>query len=423
MAPPQLAGDAPRADVVHPVEIDLRVVLGVEAHRPARHRLDRRLGQLVHRHEPLQGDERLDALSGSLGERHRVLVGLGASDQAPGLQPGDHLALGLGDGQPPKRLRGLVGDPPVLADHRGLGEAVAAADLEVVGVVGGRDLQRARPELGPDVIVGDDLQLAPDERQDRRLADHPPVAIILRIDRDRGVGEHRLGADGGNRDRARAARQRVVDVVERVADVARLDLQVGDRRARPRVPVDHVAIAIDAPLLIQGDEHPEHGPGVGVVEREALGRVVRRGAEALELGDHRPAVLRAPFPHPLHERLAAELLARRALGDHLALDLGLGGDAGVVGPEDPFRAAPSHSLVADERVLDRPVQRMAQVQHAGDVGRRDRDRVVLGRGARRLGVKQSGLQPLREDPGLHLGGVVAGLLLQLGHERRECRSG
>ena len=43
---------------------------------------------------------------------------------------------------------------------------------------------------------------------------------------DRDVGEHRLGADCGDRDRARARRERVIDVVEGVGDLAVLDLEV-----------------------------------------------------------------------------------------------------------------------------------------------------------------------------------------------------
>ena len=58
---------------------------------------------------------------------------------------------------------------PVLADHRDLLEPVLSPDLEVVGVVARRDLERAGAELRIDVVVRDDRQPPPDERQDRRL--------------------------------------------------------------------------------------------------------------------------------------------------------------------------------------------------------------------------------------------------------------
>ena len=123
-----------------------------------------------------------------------------------------------------------------------------------LGSCAGRDLQRAGAELGLHVRVGDDLQPPPDERQERRLPHQARVAVVVGMDRDRRVGEHRLGPDGGDRDGAAAALERVVDPVERVGDLALLDLEVGDRRARARVPVDHVVVAVDQALVVEVDE-------------------------------------------------------------------------------------------------------------------------------------------------------------------------
>ena len=174
---------------------------------------------------------------------------------------------------------------PVLADDADLVEVVAAADLEVVGVVAGRDLQRAGAEVGLDVVVGDDRQVAPDEGQHRRAADEVAVALVVGVHRDRGVGQHRLRAHGGDHDLARAVLERIGDVEERVGDLAVLDLEVGDRRARPRVPVDQVVVAVDEVLVVEVDEDLHHRAHVGVVEREALVVVVHRRAEPLELLD------------------------------------------------------------------------------------------------------------------------------------------
>ena len=114
-----------------------------------------------------------------------------------------------------------------------------------------------------------------------------------------------------------------------------------------------------------------------------------------------------PAPNALDERLADELLARRALGLELLLDLALGRDPRVVGAEDPLGALPEHPVEADQRVLDRAVEGVAHVQRARDVRRRDGDRVVLRRGALRLGVEEPALQPAPHDPGLDLPGLEA----------------
>ena len=183
-----------------------------------------------------------------------------------------------------------------------------AADLEVVGVVAGGDLQRPGAELGVDVLVGDDRQAAADQRQHAVLPDQVAVALVVRVDGDRGVGQHRLRAH-------RRHGQHPVDALDRVVD--RVEGVRRPRGSRPRgrrspsatgVPVDHVVIAVDVALLEEGDEDAVDSGDVALVEGEALALVVAGGAEALVLLDDPRAVLLLPVPDPLLECLSAELV-------------------------------------------------------------------------------------------------------------------
>ena len=249
--PPELARDAPGPDLPHPVEVDALPLRRGDPHLVALDHLDRGLRQLVHAAEPLQRDQRLDPLAGAVREGDRVDVGLLGAQPALLAQRGDHRLLRLGGGHPGEALARLLGHPPVRADHADLLEPVPAADLEVVGVVAGGDLQRPGAELGVDVLVGDDRQAAADQRQHAVLADQVGVALVVGVDRDRGVGEHRLRAHRGDGQHPVGALDRVVDRVERVLDLAVLDLEVGDRRVRARVPVDHVVVAVDVALVVE----------------------------------------------------------------------------------------------------------------------------------------------------------------------------
>jgi hypothetical protein len=316
------------------------------------------------------------------------------------------------DLEPREARSGRGRHPPVLAYDGHLLEAVATADLEVAGVVAGSDLQRARAEVGLHVGVGDDLEPAAHERKDHGLAHEARVAGVVGVHGHRRVGEHRLRSHGGDGYRPRSRLERVVDGVQRVLHLALLHLEVRDRRARARVPVDHVVVAVHEAALEQADEHVGDRTRVGGVHREALVGVVGRDPEAAQLLHDRGAVLIAPAPHALDERLAADLLAARALRAELLLDLDLGGDAGVVRAEDPLRAPAAHAREADERVLDGAVQRVPHVEGARHVGRRDRDGEAGARVALGLGVEDAGLVPAREHRSLDLLGVVAGALLQ-----------
>ncbi len=225
-----------------------------------------------------------------------------------GSQRRDHRRARFHHGQAREALARLGGHAPVLADHRDLVEFVAQADLEVVGVVRGGDLQLAGAEVPLDVLVGDDRQVASDQRQDRRAPDQLAVALVVWVDRHRGVAQHRLGAHRGDR-HAPPALDVVANRVQRVGLAALLDLQVGDRRARAGVPVDDVAVAVDEALLVQRHEHRDHRAVVVLVEGEALFGVVARGPQPLELLDDRVPVVLAPLP-----RRAARTPRARAPG-------------------------------------------------------------------------------------------------------------
>ena len=89
----------------------------------------------------------------------------------------------------------------------------------------------------------------------------------------------------------------------------------------------------------------------------------------------------------------------------LPLDHHLGGDAGVIGARLPQHVAAVHAPVAAEDVLQRVVERMAHMQIAGDVRRRNDDAEGLRRPPGRVGrpgtrrsfpkARKRGLRPRR----------------------------
>ena len=353
-------------------------------------RRDHAFGQRLDVDIPLVGQPRLD--------HHLAAVAKGGGDDAVldldqralGLQPRDHCR----SRREPIEPEQVVGDKVVLrladmrlaiehVEHPGWLETGALADLEIVEVMARRDLHRAASELRIGMLVGDDRDQPPGDRQPHLLAEQCGVARVLGMHRDRHVGEHRLGPGGSDLDRARAVCQRIAQGPELARDFLGLDLEIADRGAQLGVPVDEPLVAIDAPALVQLDEGVEHGLRKALVHGEALVRPVAGRAEAAQLaGDLAPA-LRFPLPHLGHEFVAGEVGALLLLLGELALDHHLGGDPGMVGADHPQGVAALHPRAANEDVLQRDVERMADVQAARDVGRRHDDRIGLGRRARR----------------------------------------
>src|SRR5262249_49529428 len=143
-----------------------------------------------------------------------------------------------------------------------------------------------------------------DRRQANAAADERAVPVIVRMDGDGGVAEHRLRPRRRHLDRAAAVSERIAELVEHAVGGGVLDLEIGECRTAARTPIDQIAIAVDQPLLVEPDEYLAHGAGEPLVHGEALARPIARHAEALELHDDRAARGIAPAPHALDERLA-----------------------------------------------------------------------------------------------------------------------
>ena len=277
----------------------------------------------------------------------------------------------------------------------------------------GGDLERAGAELDVNVVVGNDRQPASDQGQNAVLTDQVAVALVLRIHGDRGVGHHRLRTDGGDGQHPVASLDRVIDRIEVIRNFLVYDFEIGDRRLRTGIPVDHVMVAVDVALLVKRGEDLADRTGVSVIEREAFALVIDRGTQPLVLLADRTAELFLPLPDPLGEGFAADLVATDPLRLEPLLDHRLGRDARMVHAEDPERVPAAHPVHPDQGVLHRAVEGVTHVEHAGHVRRRDRDRVVLVGGAGRLGMEVAAFKPLGKDPRLGLAGLPAGGLFQL----------
>ena len=403
MAPPELAGDAPVAHAVHPVEIRFGEAVRHELDLAVFHNADGFLRQRLHLHEPLVARKRL----------HIVMAAGARADIVDARLDGHEIALLLEllhDG-----LAGLVavhavplvaaGDLAVAVEHQVLRQIVAQADLKVVGVVAGRDLHAAGAELHIGVLIADDGDLAPDERERERFADHVLIARVLGVHRNGGVAEHRLGTGRGDLHAAGTVRQRIADMPEEAVLLHVFDLNVGKGGLAVRTPVDDTLAAVDISLFVQAAERLAHGLGALLVHREALALPVARRAERFELLHDAVAVVLLPVPHTVQELFAAEIEARETLLAELGLHLGLRGDAGVVNARQPQRAVPAHALPADEHVLDRLIERVTQMELAGDVRGRDHDgerllvRVTLS-------VEPAAVRPVAVDLAFHLLGII-----------------
>ena len=303
-----------------------------------------------------------------------VPVRLALLDETALLRPGEHTFTRVLLPAACEVAGGLVHQPVRTDDHR-LGKSVVAADLEVEDVVPGRDLERAGSELAVDPLVCDHRDPVLAVRNDHLAPDRVAIARIVRVHRHGDVGEDRRGPDRRDRDAVVpvAVRIRVADRHERVVELLVHHFEVGDRRLMERAPVHDAVRAVYPSLAPEPNEEGHDGAHVLVVHREALARVVEGGAEAAVLAHDRAARFLEPVPRSLDECLAAEVVSRQTLLRERFLDDVLRRDAGMVVSRLPEGVETAHPVPADQDVLQRAVQRVAEVQLTRDVGRRHAD--------------------------------------------------
>ena len=370
VAPPELAGDAPIADVLHPVEVRLFKALGDEDQFPVLRHLDGGLGQGLHLHKPLGGDEGLDVIVAAVAGAHIVLERLDLDQQAELFQFLHH-GFAAGFARHARELAGVFVHGAIVVEYADDGQVVALGDLEVVGVVRRGHLHRAGAELEVGVVVGDDGDLAIHERQGDGLAHHVLVALVGGVDAHAGIAQHGLRAGGGDDDVA--VRAGIADVPEVGILLHILHFRVGKGGLAGGAPVDDARAAVDEALFVEAHEGLAHGAAEALVHGEALARPVAGDAQFAQLADDAAAVFLLPRPGALEELFAADVLLGDALGLEGLDHLDLGGDGGVVRARHPEGRVALHAVVADEYILRHLIQRVAHVELAGDVRRRHDD--------------------------------------------------
>ena len=418
MAPPELARDAPRLDVLHPAEELLAPALGHELHAAVARRRDRRLGELLGVGVPLLGQERLDRHAAAIAVGHGVGVRLDLVDAGPAASMSATIFLRASKRSRPRYFSGALS-----FSRANLSKMLMASSLwrrptskslkSCAGVI----LTAPEPFSGSEYSSATIGIRRPTSGRIGVLADQVLPLGIVGMHRHAGVAQHRLGPRRGHHDVLVAALDRVFEVPEMAPHLARFDLEVGDRRQHLGVPVDQPVVLVDQAGLVEIDEHFQHGARQALVHGEALARPVARGAQPAQLAGDGAARIGLPLPDLGEELLAVQqlLVAVALLGaldgeaDALLLEVAhhdhLRGDAGVIGAGLPQHVVALHAAPADQHVLQRVVERVAHVQAARDVGRRDDDAVRRLRRLR-MGAERAALLPLRVEAGFDLLGVV-----------------
>ena len=403
--PPELAGDAPVSDPLHPVVVDLREALGGEFDLFAGDGVDGGLCERLHADEPLLGDDGLHRALAAVAVPDVVAVRLDLHEGAAGFEVFDDAFAG-GEAIHPLVFARFPVHRAVVVHHADDFQIVAKPHFEVVGVVRGRDLDRARAEFHVDVIVGDDRDLPPHEGQDERFSHHVRIALVFGVDRDGGVAQHGLGTGRRDNDGFAAVFYGVFEMPEERRVFAVFHFRVRKCGFTARAPVDDAVSPVNEPFFVEVHEHFAHRFGTALVHRESEARPIRRNAHLFELFDDAPAVFFLPVPGAAQKLFPADVLLGQAPFYHLVGDLDLRSGGSVDATRKVQRGIPLHPLEADEGVDDGIVERVPEMELPRYVGGRNDDRKRdLGRVCFRTEVVF--IHPFLIKPVLEIFGIVS----------------
>lgn len=191
------------------------------------------------------------------------------------------------------------------------------------------------------------------------------------------------------------------------SDLFHFDFIVGQGGAADWVPVHQSFASLNEAILEQLKESVPHGRGAHWIHCETRPVPVTTGAKFSQLTQDDCFVLVFPLLGYGDEFVAVHVDASNAVSEQSSLDDGLRGDARMVGARHPQDLLAQQSVVSNENVLQRIVERVAQMQGGSDVGWRDNDAVAGGiRVARGHGVAKATGGPSVADGRLELLGRV-----------------
>ena len=226
VAPPDLAGDAPVADIFHPVVVGVFPLFGENAGLAAFYGVQCPLGERRYFHIPLQRKVRFDDGLAAVAatNRHRVVVDF--IQVAARFQVGNNLLSGLEAIHSLVLMSGSVDNAGFVKDINFI-ETVAQADFKVVEIVCRGDFDHTGAELALHVVIGHHRDLSPHKRQENFCADQITVALIFRMYRYGGIAQHGFRAGRRHRNKAtRFADHRIADMPEMPLVILMLDFNV-----------------------------------------------------------------------------------------------------------------------------------------------------------------------------------------------------
>ena len=279
MSPPQLSGDAPVFDVLHPVAVGVFVFGGIEFYLVVHYRLQCDLGEMFHFEKPLHREFRLDDDIGTLGISHFIVIVFDFFEQSCFFEVYGDLFPHVETVLTYIHAAGFT-DCSVVVENIDDGQIIFFAQHIVVYVVGRGNFQAARSEFDVYIVVHNDGYGTAYQRNDDPFPFEIAVTRVVGIDAYSGITENRLRTCRGDNDIfIGLTLDHVAEVVELAVFFFIDHLFVRECRESLRVPVYHAYTAVDKSLVEEVDKYFDDTAAAGLVHRKGCAVPVARSPQ------------------------------------------------------------------------------------------------------------------------------------------------
>ena len=368
MAPPNLTGNTPVANVIHPAGIGFGEAFRYKLSTAVFNAVNSSLNQRLHLNEPLGGNLRFNSMTAALAVTDSMGMLFNLNQIAVSLQVGNDSLAAFLTGHA-FVFAGFFSHNAVQADNNDARQVVADTHLIVVRIMGRSNFYSAGTKFGINIAISDDRNNSVGSRQTQGFANQVAITRVLRINCYCSIAGQSFWTGGCNHQAAAFFfNYGVVDVPEMARVILMLNLDIAQCSVAVYTPVGDTGAFVNQALFKQRAENLANSLGATFVHSEALTLPVAGNAQMLQLVDNAVAVLLLPFPNAFQELFASQVITGFAFlfFDNL-FNLNLGCQTCMVIAGHPQSVVAHHAVPADQDILQGIIQCMAHMQLTGDV--------------------------------------------------------
>ena len=297
VAPPDLTGDTPVTDVIHPAGISFGEAFRYELGTTVFNAINSSLNQRLHLNEPLGGNLRFNSMAAALAVTNSMGMLFNLNQITVSLQVGnDSLTAFLTSHA--FVFACFFSHNAVHADNNDARQVVANTHLIVVRIMGRSNFYSAGTKLGINIAVGDNRNNSVGSRQTQSFANQISITRVLRVNCYSSIAGQSFRTGGCNHQAAAFFfNYRVIDVPKMARVVLMLNLNIAQCGVTVYAPVGDTGAFVNQALFKQSAENLAYSLGAALIHSEALTFPVAGNAQMLQLVDNAVAVLLLPFPN------------------------------------------------------------------------------------------------------------------------------